>query len=186
MQKAESSLSWYDICCKKPQDGEKMILFSSCPGCNKMFSKKYDNIETIMIWEYLADSDFPFPDYKGKKMSIHDPCNVRKSPNVHNAVRKILKRMNIELIDSERNREKAICCGASGYGKLPIGEIEAKATERAKDFDCNDVVAYCTSCTFLLGNVGKKTHHLIDLIFEEESAQIPLTEWREKKAGYTS
>jgi Fe-S oxidoreductase len=139
-----------------------------------------------MVWEYLAESDFPFPDYAGIEMTIHDPCNVRGKDSVYNAVRKLLQRMNIHVTESEKTRKNSVCCGAAGYGTLSEDKILELARKRAADLPCDDVAVYCTSCMYNLRDAGKNTHHLIDLIFNEKSAPTPmkLKEWRESKSEY--
>jgi Fe-S oxidoreductase len=89
-------------------------------------------------------------------MTIHDPCGVRGQNNIYNSVRKLLQRMNIVITEAEKMREKSVCCSVSG---------------RELDFDIDDVVVYCTSCMFRLRKAGKRTHHMIDLIFNEKSNQ---------------
>ena len=53
--------------------------------------------------KYLAEGDFfPFPDYKGKVMSIIDACPTREQTGIHKAIRTLLKKMNITLVEPER------------------------------------------------------------------------------------
>jgi Fe-S oxidoreductase len=182
---SEPNVSKFTRCCKYPPN-EEMTIISSCPGCYRAFSEKYEGVNTLIIWEYLADSHFPFPDYKGKAMSIHDPCNVRGKDNVYDAVRNLLQRMNITVEEPPRTREKSACCGTSVHSKLSAEELMEFSSKRAADFICDDVVVYCASCMYFLKNAGKKTRHLLDLIFQEESAAEPIApkEWKDKVAKH--
>ena len=67
-------LDLLQTCCKRePQIKRKTNIINICPGCDKRFRNDYVDITTISLWEILAESDyFPFPDYKGKIMSIID------------------------------------------------------------------------------------------------------------------
>ncbi|OGD17952.1 MAG: hypothetical protein A2Y69_07025 [Candidatus Aminicenantes bacterium RBG_13_59_9] len=103
------------VCCRKDsQFGAETELVNVCPGCDKRFRLDYARTTTISAWEILARSDgFPFPDYGGRKMSIIDACPVRDQPRVHDAVRALLKRMNITFLEPKATRTQSICCGDS-------------------------------------------------------------------------
>ena len=36
-------------------------------------------------------------------MSVHDACSIREKPQVHQAVRNLLKKMNIEVVEKKFN-----------------------------------------------------------------------------------
>ena len=86
-----------DICCKNhPNLKSRTEVINVCPGCDKRYKQNYENITTISLWEVLSESDFfPFPDYKGKELSIIDACPTRSEIQIHKAIRTLLKKMNI-------------------------------------------------------------------------------------------
>jgi Fe-S oxidoreductase len=50
----------------------------------------------VSLWEILAEnSAFPFPDYHGMEMSIHDACPTRDQARVHSAIRRLLEKMSM-------------------------------------------------------------------------------------------
>ena len=104
-------------------------------------------------------------------MSIHDSCDTKMHPQILDAVREIAKRMNIRVIEPEvYTRENARCCGESYTGgKLSPEEVVGKTKERCGDFPCKDVIVYCTGCAGFLQYGGVKTHHLLDLLYNEET-----------------
>lgn len=143
-------------------------VINTCPGCDRRYRQLYEGISTISLWEILADCDtFPFPDYKGIEMSIHDACPTRTEDRVHNAIRKLLKKMNIKVIEPENTRTKAVCCGDSLYGTMPVELVKERMKKRADEIPCDDVAVYCTSCikSFHIG--GKNPRYIIDLLFDE-------------------
>lgn len=162
-------------CCNhEPGFQELTEIINVCPGCDKRYSNDYKNTTTISLWEVLAETDFfPFPDYKGQKMTINDACPIREKSKVHEAVRTLLKKMNINLIEPKRTRDKSICCGDSFYGLIPTEEVIDKMKERASDMPSEEVVVYCISCIKSMFNGGKKPRYLIDLLFNEET--LPYT-----------
>lgn len=158
-------------CCRHdPQFVKQTEVINVCPGCDKRFGKDYQNTSTISLWEILADSDFfPFPDYQGRSMSIHDACPTRENERVHNAIRTILRKMNITLVEPKNTRTKSICCGDSFYGVIPTEKVIEQMEKRASEMPLEDVVVYCISCIKSMFNGGKTPHYLIDLLFEEET-----------------
>ncbi len=162
-------------CCRRdPQFASATEIINVCPGCDKRFSKDYHNTTTISLWEILAESDsFSFPDYKGQRMSILDACPTRENEKVHRAIRTILHKMNITLVEPKNTRTKSTCCGDSFYGLIPTEKVIEQMEKRASEMPSEDVVVYCISCIKSMFNGGKKPRYLVDLLFEEET--IPKT-----------
>jgi hypothetical protein len=102
-------------CCKhEPQLSGMTEVINVCPGCDKRFANDYKNTSTISLWEILAESDFfPFPDYNGKRMAIMDACPTREKEKVQNAIRTVLRKMNITVVEPKKTKAKSVCCGDS-------------------------------------------------------------------------
>jgi len=161
--------SLHTVCCRhEPMLPKGTEIINTCAGCDKRFSSLYEDIRTISLWEVLAEKeDFPFPDYDGLKMTIHDACPVRSKPQVHKAIRTILKKMNIEIIEVEHHGINSICCGDNFYPSLPIEEVHEKMKNRAASMPCNEVVVYCVSCIKSMYIGGRNPRYILDLLFEE-------------------
>jgi Fe-S oxidoreductase len=106
-------------------------------------------------------------------MSIIDACPTRDQVRVHSAVRALLDRMNISLIEPQSTRTKSICCGDSFWGLVPTEETKNQMKKRTSQMPVEDVVVYCVSCSKSVFIGGKKPRYLIDLLFEEDT--IPKT-----------
>jgi Fe-S oxidoreductase len=173
-----------ETCCKHdPCFEAETEVINICPGCDKRFRNDYKNSSAISLWEVLAESDFfPFPDYKGKRMSIIDACPTRDQDRIHNAIRKLLTKMNINLVEPENTRTKGICCGDSFYGEIPVDKVEKQMKKIASQMPVEDVVVYCISCTKAIFIGGKKPHYMVDLLFGEETIPktLNLDEWHKQ------
>jgi hypothetical protein len=158
-------------CCKNiPPLKPGIEVISTCPGCDKRYRTNYEASSNISLWEILANSDFfPFPDYNRKKMSIIDACPVRDQVRVHDAVRSVLHKMNITLVEPKSTRTKSICCGDSYWGLIPTNEIKNQMVKRTSEMPVEDVAVYCVSCSKSVFIGGKIPHYLIDLLFNEET-----------------
>ncbi len=163
-------LAEHDICCHfDPRICDTQII-TVCSGCERRFRTLYRGIETISLWEVLDGCpDFPFPDYRAVKMSIHDACPTKSQFRVLRAVRSLLSKMNIEVIEPENTGSNAVCCGDSYYGQLPVKELKAKMAERAAQMPCEDVVVYCISCIKAMHIGGKAPRYLLDLLLGEKT-----------------
>ena len=165
------SIEMHLTCCQhEPNLPVNTQVINICAGCDKRYRSLYEGVSTISLWEILAESEtFPFPDYNGREMTLHDPCPVRSEARVHDSVRKLLERMNIKLIETKNNRNRSICCGDSLHGKVSHDIVKSAMMRRAAEMPCEDVVVYCVSCIKSMHIGGRKAWHLVDLLFNEES-----------------
>lgn len=172
------------ICCRhEPNLESGTRVINTCAGCDKRYSELYEGISTISLWEILSESEtFPFPDYKGMKMSIHDACPTRTEERVHSAIRKLLEKMNIEVVEPKNTRTKATCCGDSFYGILPVERVKELMKKRSQEMLCADVVVYCVSCIKAMYIGGKRPRYIIDLLFGEKTEinTFEPKEWHEE------
>ena len=175
LNKNLGSMEILNICCKnKPELRAGTEVINICPGCDKRYRQNYESSTTLSLWEILAKSDFfPFPDYRGKKISIIDACPTRDQGRVHKAVRTLLEKMNISLVEPERTGVHGTCCGDTFWGQLPTTEVKKQMIKRASEMPVDDVAVYCVSCAKAMFVGGKKPRYMIDLLFEEET--IPKT-----------
>ncbi|MCX6649218.1 MAG: (Fe-S)-binding protein [Candidatus Bathyarchaeota archaeon] len=164
-----------DTCCRNhPELPKGTIVINTCPGCDRRYRNNYTDSTTKSVWEVIAEGDwFPFPDYHGARMSIHDACPTRDQIRVHKAMRTLLKRMNIEVVEPAKTGTSATCCGDSLYPALPVSEVNDAMRRRAAEMPVEDVVVYCVSCVKSMFIGGKKPRYMVDLLFGEET--VPQT-----------
>jgi Fe-S oxidoreductase len=162
-------ISEHHICCRhEPHLAPGTRVINVCAGCDRRFRSLYQGVSTISLWEVLAESpDFPFPDYHGLTMSVHDACPTRTEERVHIAVRALLGHMNITVIEPERTKTNAVCCGDSFFGTLPVDEVKEQMKRRASQMPAENVAVYCVSCVKAMHIGGKTPRHLVDLLFRE-------------------
>jgi Fe-S oxidoreductase len=176
------------LCCRNhPLLDAGVEVINVCPGCDRRFRESYSDSTTVSLWEILAECDFfPFPDYHGKAMTILDACPTRGQSQIHDAIRILLKKMNISLIEPEKTREKGVCCGDSFWGSIPVEEVKNQMRKRATEMPTEDVVVYCVSCIKSMHLGGRRPRYLVDLLFNEPT--IPGTaepdEWHAELDDY--
>jgi Fe-S oxidoreductase len=177
-----------ETCCRhEPQLAVATEVINICPGCDRRYRNDYAITSTVSLWEVLADSDFfPFPDYGGKTMTVNDACPTRDRVGVHSAVRKLLEKMNIAVIEPKNTRTTGTCCGDSFWGEIPVEQVKKQMTRRANEMPAEDVVVYCVSCSKAMFIGGKKPHYMIDLLFGEETVPQTLEpeQWHKEVNDY--
>ena len=102
-------------CCRvdKREISPADIALYICQACRETLE---DKVKTQSMWEYLdALKDFNFPNLNGQKFYVQDCWRDRNHPEIHEAVRSLLKKMHAEVIEIEHNREKSIFCGNLHY-----------------------------------------------------------------------
>jgi Fe-S oxidoreductase len=159
----------HTLCCRHEpglEPGTRVV--NTCAGCDRRFRELYDGVSTVSAWEVLAESaTFPFPDYEGAVMAVHDACPTRTEARVHEAVRRLLERMNVHVVEPAATRTRAVCCGDSSFGQLPDDLVEELMRSRAASMPAEDVVVYCVSCVKAMSIGGKSPRYLVDLLFGE-------------------
>ncbi len=161
----------HKICCHHdPQIAPGSRIINICAGCDRRFRSLYEGISTISLWEVIDSLDsFPFPDYQGLALSVHDACPIREKPQVHEAVRSLLHKMNIQIMETEFHGTHSVCCGDDFYGKIPVEEVHGFMKKRAQSMPCEEVCVYCVSCIKSMHIGGKKPRHLLDLLMGEQT-----------------
>ena len=102
-------------CCLRDQREihEDDIGVYFCQHCRETIENK---VKTMSLWEYIDSlEDFDFPDYNHEKMLLQDCYRDRNHPEVHQAVRSILQKMNVDVVEAKRNKENSVYCGTLHY-----------------------------------------------------------------------
>ena len=130
--------------------GIKKII-TSCPACYLILKNNYgldvEHItETIMKNIHKINPKFA-KDVEGNKITYHDPCHLGRKGRIFNEPRKIIKNLNLKLIELPCNHNDSLCCGAGGGLKNhnpKLAEDIAKA--RLKLCKTVSLVTPCPMC----------------------------------------
>jgi Fe-S oxidoreductase len=188
INKNYSEAELHKICCRhEPKVEEGSVIINVCAGCDRRFGSLYKGVSTISLWEVIDKAgSFPYPDYHGIKMSVHDACPIREKPQVHSAIRSLLHKMNIEIAETEFHGTHSVCCGDDFYPSLPVEQVHKKMKSRAASMPCDDVAVYCVSCIKSMFIGGKKPRHMVDLLFQETTTPevYDTVEWHKQLQAY--
>jgi len=136
-------------------------VVTSCSDGYSTFKKLYPKVniemkfEVLHMVEYLdrliKDRKLKFTKKVPMKVTYHDPCHLGRhlgEGGVYEAPRNVLKSLpGIELVEMERNRENAWCCGAGAGVSQANTELALwTANERLKEAKATGATALVTAC----------------------------------------
>lgn len=151
---------------------EEVIV--ACENCYKTIKYNSPQVKVTSLWTFIDDVGVPNGVkgiYSGAKetFALHDPCPIRDEKHIHESVRNILKDLGINFNEFERNREATDCCGCGGMCGVtnkPLAIEQMKNRANSVEADC--IISYCESCVEAMMTGGKKSIHIVDLLFNEE------------------
>ncbi len=151
-------------------------LILACSTCYEIFKTHFPQVPVTSLWETLDSLGLPEPAHTGGRevIAVHDACTTRHEHSIQAAVRNILGRLGWEVEELPLSREKTECCGYGGLMFFANRELARSVIRRRAQESPRDYVAYCAMCRDYLASSGKRTLHLLDLMFgvsREEAVQ---------------
>lgn len=143
----------------------------ACPTCATVFAQHLPEIQTVSLWEVLRETGLPSGAGvigDGRRVVVHDSCTARYQASFQEPVRDLVRSAGYQIEELELSRERTECCGFGGlmlYANPEMGE--AVADRRVSESD-TDFVAYCSMCRDRFAARGKRTVHVLDLLFGED------------------
>lgn len=166
----------------------KPIVITACSTCFNNLKENINDIEIKSLWEIFDENGLP-SDVElgnGKTLTVHDACTTRKEKAIHESIRNIAKSLDYKIEEPEFTRETTKCCGFGGLVYFANKEFSKEVTEnRVKDSE-NDYLAYCAMCRDLFVLRGKRTYHILDLIYgksEDEISDMKVPTLSERRAN---
>jgi len=138
--------------------GPQTIL-TSCAGCFKTIRQDYPRIGkvtadvvhvTSYVGELIERGKLNLNRRVDAKVTFHDPCHLGRHNKLYDPPRKVLESIpGLKLVEMERNREEARCCGAGGGVKTAFPELAEKISAlRVEDAERIGAEILTTSCPF--------------------------------------
>ncbi|MEI2263911.1 (Fe-S)-binding protein [Erwinia sp. CGal63] len=138
---------------------------------------------TTFINELVKVQLLELKDYKGGKVTWHDPCYLGRYNGEYDAPRELLAELGIKLTEMDRSGFRSRCCG--GGGGAPIADIPGERRiadmrmEDAQQTGAELIAVGCQQCTAMLeGVVGPRpaVKDIAELVAEALSeTKKPLT-----------
>jgi len=135
------------------------LIVTSCAGCYKTIRQDYPKVgkvsaKVVHITQFMAeliDSGKLKLDRRVVGVAtFHDPCHLGRHNGLYEEPRKILASVpGLKLVEMERSRDEARCCGAGGGVKTAFPELAQKISSlRIEDAEKTGADMLVTSCPF--------------------------------------
>ena len=164
-------------------------VVTTCPHCFNTIKNEYaklgGNFDVIHHTELINDLlktgriSTEGGEFKGKKITFHDPCYLGRGNGVYEAPREVLRKIDTALVEMTRAKQNSLCCGAGGAQMFKEAEKGDKEifVERTEDVLATgaDVVATgCAFCNTMLTD-GVKHHNKEDKVQVLDIAELIAT-----------
>jgi Fe-S oxidoreductase len=140
-------------------------IVTGCPHCFNTLKNEYPslggNYEVVHHTELLQDLlnkgriKIEGGNFKGKKITFHDPCYLGRANNVYEAPRQVMINLDAELMEMKRSRSKGLCCGAGGaqmFKEAEKGnrEVNVERSEEALALQPDVIAVGCPFCNTMM------------------------------------
>jgi len=140
-------------------------IITACPHCYNTLKNEYPDLggkyavqhHSQFLRELIDNKKITIDDkeFSGKRLTFHDPCYLGRGNQEYDAPRQVIKQLKAELVEMERSREKALCCGAGGaqmFKEAEAGkkEIFAERTDDALAVKADIIATGCPFCMTML------------------------------------
>jgi Fe-S oxidoreductase len=144
---------------------EAKKIVTACPHCFNTLKNEYPELggtyEVVHHTEFLKqllDSGkltIEGGQFKGKRITFHDPCYLGRANNVYEAPRDLIQKLDAELVEMKRSRANGLCCGAGGAQMFKEPEtgnkdINVERTEDALETKPEIIAAGCPFCNTMM------------------------------------
>lgn len=145
--------------------GIKKIV-TACPHCFNTLKNEYPGLggnyevihHTQLIQSLIDAGKLRLSDgheFKGKKITYHDPCYLGRGNSVYEAPRKALEVLDADLVELKRCRSNGLCCGAGGAQMFKEPEpgkkdVNVERIEDVIESKASIVAAACPFCMTML------------------------------------
>jgi len=138
--------------------GAKKVV-TTCPECYRTLKLDYPEVvgdtgfEVVHISELLCEAleegKLKFERQLNRKITYHDSCRLGRHMGIYEEPRKLITAIpGVELVEMERNRAEAACCGMSAW--LLCGEVskrlQLERLKEARGTGADQLVVGCHKC----------------------------------------
>ena len=142
-------------------------IVTACPHCFNTIKNEYPSLggqyEVVHHTQFLKsllDSgrlSIQGGQFKGKRITFHDPCYLGRANNIYEAPRELIKKLDAELLEMKNCRKKGLCCGAGGAQMFKDAEpgkkeINIERTEQALQTKPDIIAASCPFCNTMMSD----------------------------------
>lgn len=144
---------------------EVETIVTACPHCFNTLKNEYPLLggnykvyhHTEFLQNLIDDGRLTVEggEYKGKRITFHDPCYLGRGNGIYEAPRYLLTRFENELTEMNACRHNALCCGAGGAQMFKESEkgdkeVYVERAEQALETNAEIIATGCPFCNTML------------------------------------
>ncbi len=173
-----------DLSASYRQLGSPTVILA-CSTCYQVFKAHLPEVKIASLWKVLDGMELPVcaPAAHPGVLAVHDPCTTRYEPEIQDSARRILGRLGYQVEELPLNREQTECCSFGGEMWLANPDLAKDVVRRRIAASATDFVTYCAVCRDFFAAHGKRTLHLLDLLYGQDldgRAQRPAPGWSQR------
>lgn len=146
-------------------------IIVACQSCFLTMTESSPNQDVKSLWTILPEIGLP-KEARGKgknsdiTFAIHDSCSTRDRSDIHDGIRWIMNELGYKYEEPELTRETTRCCGFGGMVVPANPELSLRVMKRrTNEVESDYMVNYCAACRESMATAGKKSLHILDLVF---------------------
>ena len=144
---------------------EVQSIVTTCPHCFNTLKNEYPELggeyevqhHTQFLQKLITSGKLKIQggEFKGKRITFHDPCYLGRGNGEYEAPRDLLRKMDAELVEMKRCKTNGLCCGAGGaqmFKEAEKGnkEINVERTEDALEVKPDIIATGCPFCNTMM------------------------------------
>ncbi|NJL29933.1 MAG: (Fe-S)-binding protein [Thermoanaerobaculia bacterium] len=157
-------------------------MISPCPHCLHTIGREYSTLDQSFAVEVQHHSQviaelqqhgkirLDPAKHAGTTTTYHDPCYLGRYEKVFDAPREVIRRTGLQVVEMERHRERAVCCGGGNAGFMSQREEKVRVDQvrkgHVKATGANLLVVGCPECKMMLNSAVEETKDLAELVAE--------------------
>lgn len=157
---------------------EVKTIVTTCPHCFNTIKNEYPglggNYKVMHHTQFLKDLlnegrlTIEGGQFKGKRITFHDPCYLGRANNVYEAPRDLIRKLDAELVEMKSCKSRGLCCGAGGAQMFKDAEpgnkeVNIERTEQALETKPEIIAAGCPFCNTMMTDGVKNKEKEADI-----------------------
>ncbi len=161
-------------------NGVKKVI-APCPHCLHTIGREYPDLDAELelevthhsqvIQELVAKSAIKLDSNHNSEVqaTYHDPCYLGRYEKVYDAPRDVIRKTGLKVIEMDRHRERAVCCGGGGAGFARQTEEDGQRVDQLRKGHVRDtgaklLVTGCPECKMMLDTAVDETKDLAEVV----------------------
>ncbi len=161
-------------------------IVTTCPHCFNILKNEYPDLGGH--YEVMHHSEFlqrlldegrlaiEGGAFQGQAITYHDSCYLGRGNGVYEAPRAVIAQLDAQLVEMERNRRHALCCGAGGAqifkeSEKGTHEVNEERTQDILATGCRTVATACPFCMLMFRD-GIKAHQAEERVVVKDISEL--------------